>query len=158
MGCIHFFVFMNIKSAIHNLFFSFLISQISLFWPQITIIIIEISLKKMNLQNMKGITQIHTGLAWKVLNFIFQYFWKHKNSSYTQTFKYMPWAQFSSWRQFFLDMLLTLSSIRQLTQNAKITYCWQYDPLKPETQINFDQQVLVSVKLKSLMGLNHCTI
>ena len=44
---------------------------------------------------MDEITLIHTGLAWKVRNFIFYCFWQLKNSLYyTQTIKYIPQAQF----------------------------------------------------------------
>ena len=52
---------------------------------------------------MDEITLIHTGLAWKVGNFIFYHFWKLKDSLYTQTFEYMPWTKFSSFKAIFLN-------------------------------------------------------
>ena len=74
----------------------FKINDIGLLWSQITIFIIEISLK----------LDLHTKYEWnnpnsrwlgmKVQNFILNHFWQLKNSSHTQTFKYMSRAQFSS--------------------------------------------------------------
>ena len=76
-------------------FFIFKISDIGLLWSKITIFIIEISLK-LHLHTKYGWNNPNScRLSLKSPNFIFCHFRQLKNSSHTQTFKYMSSAQFS---------------------------------------------------------------
>ena len=93
------FVFMNNKREMYklrgfiNFFFIFKISQIS---SKITIFIIEISLKQ-HLHTKYGRNNPNSRrLGLKSPKFYFLPFLVARNSSHTQTFEYMSWAQFSS--------------------------------------------------------------
>ena len=128
MGCIlvifPFLWIINMKFKNYRFLF-FKISKICSFWSKITIFIIEISLKlllrikygwnnpdshRLGLKNQK---------------------WQPKNSSHTQTFKYISQAQFSWYTDFWGEMLLIMSSIRiNNNWNYQNNHLFQYGLLK----------------------------
>ena len=73
-------VVINIKHAIYKLWIFFKMTQNSWFWPQIIIIIIEISLKKsISIQNKNEMTLVSRGLCRQFSKFIFLPVWQVHN-------------------------------------------------------------------------------